>query len=53
MAPIGTLDVVRAICGLFTAPDAKAVGRINRRRRRQRRRRLLNRRTQYRLGHRP
>jgi pilus assembly protein CpaE len=28
MAPIGTLDVVRAICGLFTAPDAKAVGRI-------------------------
>lgn len=28
MAPLGTLDVVRAICGLFTAPDAKAVGRI-------------------------
>jgi len=28
MTPIGTIDVVRAICGLFTAPDAKAVGRI-------------------------
>jgi pilus assembly protein CpaE len=28
LAPVGTLDVVRAICGLFTAPDAKAVGRI-------------------------
>ena len=28
IAPIGTLDVVRSICGLFTAPDAKAVGRI-------------------------
>src|SRR5690349_1506364 len=28
IAPIGTLDVVRAVCGLFTAPDAKAVGRI-------------------------
>jgi pilus assembly protein CpaE len=28
IGPIGTLDVVRSICGLFTAPDAKAVGRI-------------------------
>jgi pilus assembly protein CpaE len=28
MAPIGTIDMVRAVCGLFTAPDAKAVGRI-------------------------
>ena len=28
MAPIGTIDIVRAICGLFSAPDAKAVGRI-------------------------
>lgn len=28
MTPIGTIDVVRAICGLFTAPDAKAVGRV-------------------------
>ena len=28
ITPIGTLDVVRAICGLFTAPDAKPVGRI-------------------------
>jgi pilus assembly protein CpaE len=26
--PVGTLDIVRAICGLFTAPDAKPVGRI-------------------------
>jgi pilus assembly protein CpaE len=28
MSPIGTLDVVRSVCGLFTAPEAKAVGRI-------------------------
>jgi pilus assembly protein CpaE len=28
MSPIGTLDVVRAVCNLFTAPEAKAVGRI-------------------------
>jgi pilus assembly protein CpaE len=28
IAPIGTIDVVRAICGLFSSPDAKAVGRI-------------------------
>jgi pilus assembly protein CpaE len=28
IAPVGTLDIVRAVCGLFTAPDAKAVGRI-------------------------
>ena len=28
IAPLGTLDVVRAICGLFSAPDAKPVGRI-------------------------
>ncbi len=28
IAPIGTLDVVRSICGLFSAPDAKPVGRI-------------------------
>jgi pilus assembly protein CpaE len=27
IAPIGTLDVVRSICGLFSAPDAKPVGR--------------------------
>jgi pilus assembly protein CpaE len=26
--PVGTLDIVRAICGLFTAPDAKPVGRV-------------------------
>jgi pilus assembly protein CpaE len=28
MAPVGTIDVVRAVCGLFSAPDAKPVGRI-------------------------
>jgi pilus assembly protein CpaE len=28
LGPIGTIDVVRSICGLFTSPDAKAVGRI-------------------------
>ena len=28
ITPIGTIDVVRSVCGLFTAPDAKPVGRI-------------------------
>jgi pilus assembly protein CpaE len=28
MAPVGTIDIVRAICGLYSAPDAKAVGRV-------------------------
>jgi len=28
IAPVGTIDVVRAICSLFSAPDAKPVGRI-------------------------
>ncbi|HLA21429.1 MAG TPA: CtpF protein, partial [Pseudolabrys sp.] len=28
IAPIGTIDVVRSICGLFSAPDAKPVGRV-------------------------
>jgi pilus assembly protein CpaE len=28
IAPIDTLQVVRAVCGLFSAPDAKPVGRI-------------------------
>ncbi|MGA2057749.1 MAG: AAA family ATPase [Bradyrhizobium sp.] len=28
IVPINTLDVVRSICGLFTSPEAKAVGRI-------------------------
>lgn len=28
IAPVNTLQVVRAICGLFSAPDAKPVGRI-------------------------
>jgi pilus assembly protein CpaE len=28
IAPIGTIDVVRSICGLFTSTDAKPVGRI-------------------------
>jgi pilus assembly protein CpaE len=28
MSPVGTIDVVRSICGLFSAPDAKPVGRV-------------------------
>jgi len=28
ITPIGTIDAVRAICSLFSAPDAKPVGRI-------------------------
>ena len=28
LAPVGAIDVVRAICNLFSAPEAKAVGRI-------------------------
>lgn len=28
ISPVGTLDVVRSICGLFSSPDAKPVGRI-------------------------
>jgi pilus assembly protein CpaE len=28
IAPVNTLDVVRSICHLFSAPEAKAVGRI-------------------------
>jgi pilus assembly protein CpaE len=28
IAPVGTIDIVRAICGLYSAPDAKAVGRV-------------------------
>jgi len=28
IAPVGTIDVVRAVCGLFSAPDAKPVGRV-------------------------
>ncbi len=28
IAPVGTIDVLRAICGLFSAPDAKPLGRI-------------------------
>jgi pilus assembly protein CpaE len=28
IAPVGTIDIVRAVCGLFSAPDAKPVGRI-------------------------
>ena len=28
IAPVGTLDVVRSICGLYTAEDAKPVGRV-------------------------
>jgi pilus assembly protein CpaE len=28
ISPVGAFDVVRSICGLFAAPDAKPVGRI-------------------------
>ncbi len=42
IAPISTLDVVRSICGLFSAPDAKAVRPGDRRGRRQRRRRRVD-----------
>src|SRR5499425_64923 len=28
IAPVGTIDVVRSICGLFSHPDAKPVGRV-------------------------
>ena len=28
IAPVGALQIVRAVCGLFSAPDAKPVGRI-------------------------
>jgi pilus assembly protein CpaE len=28
IAPVGTIDVVSAICGLFSAPDAKPVGSV-------------------------
>ncbi len=28
MSPLGTIDVVRAVCGLFSSPDAKPVGRV-------------------------
>jgi pilus assembly protein CpaE len=28
IAPVGTIDIVRAICTLFNAPDAKPVGKI-------------------------
>ncbi len=28
IGPVGTIDIVRSVCGLFSAPDAKPVGRI-------------------------
>jgi pilus assembly protein CpaE len=28
ISPVGAIDVVRSICGLFSSPDAKPVGRI-------------------------
>jgi pilus assembly protein CpaE len=28
IAPVGTLHIVRSVCGLFSAPDAKPVGRV-------------------------
>jgi pilus assembly protein CpaE len=28
IAPVGALQIVRAVCGLFSAPDAKPIGRV-------------------------
>jgi len=28
ISPVGTLDVIRSVCGLFSSPDAKPVGRV-------------------------
>ena len=28
ISPVGAIDVVRSVCGLFSAPDAKPVGRV-------------------------
>jgi pilus assembly protein CpaE len=28
ITPVSTIDIVRSICGLFTSPDAKPVGRV-------------------------
>jgi pilus assembly protein CpaE len=28
ISPVGTLQIVRTVCGLFSAPDAKPVGRV-------------------------
>jgi pilus assembly protein CpaE len=28
ISPVGTLDVIRSICGLYSSPDAKPVGRV-------------------------
>ncbi|MBV9558407.1 MAG: AAA family ATPase, partial [Pseudolabrys sp.] len=28
IAPVGTIDIVRSICGLFSQPDTKPVGRV-------------------------
>jgi pilus assembly protein CpaE len=28
IAPVGTIDIVRSVCGLFSAPDAKPIGRV-------------------------
>ncbi|MBV8791270.1 MAG: AAA family ATPase [Pseudolabrys sp.] len=28
IAPVGTIDVVRSVCGLFSQPDTKPVGRV-------------------------
>jgi pilus assembly protein CpaE len=28
ISPVGVVDVVRSVCGLFSAPDAKPVGRV-------------------------
>ena len=50
IGPVNALDVVRSICGLFSAPEAKAVGRIIAIVGAKRRRRRIHHRPQRRLG---
>ena len=45
ISPLATIDVVRSICGLFSSPDAKPVGRVIAVTRREGRRRRLDRRS--------
>jgi pilus assembly protein CpaE len=28
ISPVGTIDIIRSVCGLFSSPDAKPVGRV-------------------------
>jgi hypothetical protein len=50
IGPVGAIDIVRAICRLFSSPDAKPVGRVKRGGWQQGRRRRLHRRPQHCLG---